>query len=54
MRSASAASTAAVHGPRTTHAVARSIRVTAVSPEVWAMSVAFDDHGEIVPRRGTT
>src|SRR5512140_63488 len=32
----------------------RSILVTAESPHTWAMSVAFDDHGEVVPIRGVT
>ena len=32
----------------------RSMRATAPRPQLRAMSVAFDDHGEIVPSRGTT
>ena len=32
----------------------RSIRVTFVSPQMCAMSVAFEDHGDIVPGRGAT
>src|SRR3990167_7628665 len=32
----------------------RSIRFTAFNSHSWAISVAFDDHGEIVPSRGTT
>ena len=32
----------------------RSIRVTAGKPQCLAISVAFDDHGEIVPSRGVT
>ena len=30
------------------------MRLTFASPQLCAMSVAFDDHGETVPRRGTT
>ena len=40
--------------PPTSNATPRSMRATAPSPQLRAMSVAFDDHGEIVPRRGTT
>ena len=56
MRSASAwsSATGSVTAPVTVQATPRSMRVTAVRPEVWAMSVAFDDHEEIVPSRGTT
>ena len=32
----------------------QAVRRTAARPHEWAMSVAFDDHGEMVPRRGTT
>ena len=32
----------------------RSMRITLAKPHWRAMSVAFDDHGEIVPSRGTT
>src|SRR5712691_5292603 len=35
------------------HAMPRSTRRTAARPHRRAISVAFDDHGEIVPRRGT-
>ena len=35
------------------YSVTRSIRCT-TSPQLRAMSVAFDAHGEIVPRRGAT
>ncbi len=38
--------------PLTTYSVARSIRVIDASPQTCAMSVAFDDHGDIVPSRG--
>ena len=56
MRSWSAAPSAAGSrtSPRTVQATPRSSRRTAASPEIRAMSVAFDDHGEIVPNRGTT
>ncbi len=30
------------------------MRFTAASPQICAMSVAFDDHGEMVPGRGAT
>ncbi len=30
------------------------MRLTFASPQLCAMSVAFDDHGDTVPRRGTT
>ena len=36
------------------YAMQRSIRAIAASPHTWAMSVAFDDHGEVVPIRGAT
>ena len=36
------------------YAVPRSMRTILSKPHWWAMSVAFDDHGEIVPRRGVT
>src|SRR6266704_1993229 len=39
--------------PEKNHAVPRSTRRTASRPHRRAISVAFDDHGEIVPRRGT-
>ena len=39
---------------RTRYAMPRSMRATADRPQLRAMSVAFDDHGEIVPGRGTT
>src|SRR5256885_2571205 len=39
--------------PEKNHAVPRSTRRTASRPHRRASSVAFDDHGEIVPRRGT-
>ncbi len=35
------------------YSVMRSIRRTA-SPQLWAMSVAFDAQGETVPNRGVT
>ena len=35
------------------HALPRSMRATASRPQTCAMSVAFDDQGEIVPGRGT-
>ena len=38
----------------TRYPMPRSMRVTAVRPQLCAMSVAFDDQGEIVPGRGTT
>ena len=28
------------------------MRSTIESPHTWAMSVAFDDHGDVVPMRG--
>src|SRR6266705_78619 len=39
--------------PEKNHAVPRSTRRTASRPHRRAISVAFDDHGEMVPRRGT-
>ena len=38
----------------TRYTMPRSMRATAVRPQLCAMSVAFDDQGEIVPGRGTT
>lgn len=32
----------------------RSMRLISVKPQLWAMSVAFEAQGEIVPRRGVT
>jgi hypothetical protein len=32
----------------------RSTRRRVVSPQLWKMSVAFEDQGEIVPLRGVT
>jgi hypothetical protein len=32
----------------------RSMRLTAARPQMWAMSVALEDHGEMVPGRGAT
>ncbi len=40
--------------PAIENIVPRSTRTTADSPQLCTMSVAFDDHGEIVPGRGTT
>jgi len=42
--------------PATLHhqATPRSMRPTAGRPQCFAMSVAFDDQGEIVPSRGVT
>src|SRR6266581_6812950 len=39
--------------PEKNHAMPRSTRRTASRPHRRAISVAFDDHGEIVPTRGT-
>ncbi len=30
------------------------MRVMPFRPQTWAMSVAFDDQGDTVPKRGTT
>ena len=58
MSGSSAARSSAASGapPRQAirNATPRSMRRTAASPQLRAMSVAFDDHGEIVPGRGTT
>ena len=35
-------------------AVPRSMRLTRARPQLRAMSLAFEDQGEMVPRRGTT
>ena len=32
----------------------RSKRSTLVNPQLWAMSVDLDDHGDMVPGRGVT
>src|SRR6266571_5902021 len=40
-------------GPEKNHATPRSMRRTASRPQRRAISLAFDDHGEMVPRRGT-
>jgi hypothetical protein len=55
MRSWSSGS-AAARSPlaSTWKAVPRSMRVTAAKPHWRAISVAFDDQGEMVPRRGVT
>ena len=39
---------------RIVNASPRSIRRSASSPQLRAISVAFDDHGEMVPKRGST
>src|SRR5438093_1153275 len=39
--------------PEKNHATPRSMRRTASRPQRRAISLAFDDHGEMVPRRGT-
>ena len=38
--------------PETYTAMPRSMRSTPSRPQLWAMSVALDDQGEIVPMRG--
>ena len=35
-------------------ATPRSSRITFASPQLCAMSVAFEDHGDTVPKRGST
>ena len=30
------------------------MRITFDKPQLWAMSVALDDHGDTVPKRGST
>ncbi len=44
----------ASRGLSTWKSVPRSIRRTAARPQFLAMSVALEDQGETVPRRGTT
>ena len=41
-------------GVTNVQAMPRSMRRTASRPHTWAMSVALLDHGEMVPKRGTT
>jgi hypothetical protein len=38
----------------TVYQMPRSMRLTLSRPQLWATSVALDDHGEMVPMRGTT